>query len=73
MSRKLRDDPFAALADNLTYYRRKQHVTREILAERLGLRVDVIEQIESGERKVTMPTLARLATALGVSTQQLIR
>lgn len=67
-----RNDPFAALADNLTYYRQERRLSPGDLARRVGMRPEHITQIEEGRRKISLPALARLANALRVTTQQLI-
>ncbi|MBB5984010.1 helix-turn-helix transcriptional regulator [Kribbella solani] len=51
-------------------YRRK--LTQEELAERAGLSEATVKSIETGKRQGRMPTLAKLARALGVSTTDLL-
>lgn len=67
-----REDPFAALADNLTYYRHKRKMSPYDLERAVGVEPRVIEEIEAERRKVGLPMLARIASALQVSTYELI-
>jgi transcriptional regulator with XRE-family HTH domain len=54
------------VAANTRRLRRKQGWTQEVLAERAGLEVRYVQQIEAGKTNMTLAILVALATALGV-------
>jgi transcriptional regulator with XRE-family HTH domain len=47
--------------------RARQGISQELLAERAGLHRTYISGVESGKRNVSMITIYRLSTALGLS------
>jgi transcriptional regulator with XRE-family HTH domain len=47
--------------------RTRQGISQELLAERAGLHRTYISGVESGKRNVSMITIYRLSTALGLS------
>ena len=51
--------------------RLRAFLTQEQLAERSGVSVFSISRLEQGERPATIPTIQRLAAALGVEPRQL--
>jgi transcriptional regulator with XRE-family HTH domain len=53
--------------------RRHQGLTQEALCERAGLSPDAVTRIESGSRTPTIDTLVRIAAALGVAVEDLLR
>jgi transcriptional regulator with XRE-family HTH domain len=48
-------------------------MTRDLLAERAGISASLLARIEHGARGVRLDTLVRIATALRVSTDELLR
>lgn len=65
-------DPNRLLADNVRALRMKLGWSQETLAEKCGLHRTYVGAIERGERNITLFTLSRLATALGVVPSALI-
>lgn len=53
---------------NLKYYRLKNDLTKEELASMVGVSAMVITNYENGNRRPDMPTIKKLAQALGVRT-----
>lgn len=65
--------PTPRIGEHLARLRHAAGLTQEALAERAGLSVTTIQQLEQGKRhSARMSTLSRLAAALGVSTSALI-
>jgi len=61
------------LSENLARFRKARNLSQEQLAEAASVGVDTIGRIERSERRTTRPaTLAKLAQALGVSTETLL-
>ncbi|MDT2738252.1 helix-turn-helix transcriptional regulator [Enterococcus pseudoavium] len=58
---------------NLKFYREKANLTQEQLARKVGMSVYMITSIESGRRKGSINTLMRIAKALDVTTDDLLR
>lgn len=46
-------------------------LSQKEVAERMGITQAALSQMESGEKKLQMATLEKLATALGVTTEQI--
>ena len=57
---------------NLLHFRNAQGLTREQLAEKVGISVTFYSNLESGNRMMSVPTLCKLAEALCVSTDALL-
>ena len=57
---------------NIRYYRKLQNISQEELSFRSGLHRTYIGMIERGERTATIITLEKIATALGVSYNDLL-
>ena len=57
---------------NLQHFRNAQGLTREQLAEKVGISVTFYSNLESGNRMMSVPTLCKLAEALCVSTDALL-
>lgn len=64
--------PNILLARNLRALRLKRGWSQELMAEKCGLHRTYVGAIERGERNVTLDTLQRLASALGVTSAELI-
>ena len=54
-------------------FRRGQALSQEELAERVGISVTHMSHIETGNTKLSLPVFLRLAQALGVRTDDLLR
>lgn len=61
-----------AVARRIAEVRRLAGITQEALAEQLGIALKNVQRIESGRQNLTLQTLARVATALGVAPPSLI-
>ncbi len=62
-----KDDLVRRVAGQLAELRRSQGVTQERLAEMLDVPTQHISRIESGAQNLTLATVERIATALGVT------
>lgn len=65
-------NPNEILADNLRAFRAERGWSQEQFADRCGLHRTYIGAIERGERNVTLNTLNHIASALEVSSAELI-
>jgi transcriptional regulator with XRE-family HTH domain len=63
---------FIAFGDRLAHLRKAQGMTQVQLAELLDVSQQAITAYESGQRRVPISTLPRLATLLGTSVEALI-
>ncbi len=70
--RKPSGDIKMILASNLRNLRRKLGLSQEELAEQSGLHRTYVGSVERSERNVSLSSLETLASALGVSVQQLL-
>lgn len=61
------------LGDNLRACRTRAHLTQEKLAEKAGLSVVFISLLENGWRTASFDTLVKVAKALRVSMEELMR
>jgi transcriptional regulator with XRE-family HTH domain len=59
-------------ARNLRALRKKKKLSQEALAERSGLSLSYISEIERGNREPTLETIEKLAAGLGVQPQALL-
>jgi transcriptional regulator with XRE-family HTH domain len=59
-------------ARNLRALRKKKKLSQEALAERSGLSLSYISEIERGNREPTLETIEKLAAGLGVAPQALL-
>ena len=57
----------------LHHWRRHRRLTREELGRRAGLRAAAIAALEKGERRAQASAVARLARALAVREEDLVR
>lgn len=60
------------IGKNIRELRRRAGMTQERLAEASGLSVPYISHIERGSKKARLETLAQVATALGISFDELL-
>lgn len=69
------DNEYINFIENIKYYRTKQNLTQEQLAEKSDLSVSYIKQIESGKifKNITFNTCYKLAKALNINIEQLYK
>ncbi len=60
------------LGKRIKRVRRRVGLTQETLAEKASVSTTHIGLVETGKRRVSLKTLQRIATALGVKTKELI-
>jgi transcriptional regulator with XRE-family HTH domain len=65
------EEAIAHLGKRLKYLRRLKNLTQAQLAERVGLSVNYVSQIETGVANPKVKTLFRLAQGLGVEIKDL--
>lgn len=58
-------DPRAVVVEQLKQARRSQHVTQEVLAERVGTKKSNISRFESGKYNPSLDFLVKVAGSLG--------
>lgn len=58
-------DPRVAVVEQLKQARRSQHVTQEVLAERVGTKKSNISRFESGKYNPSLDFLVKVAGSLG--------
>lgn len=63
---------YIAIGDRIRTIRTAKHMTQAFLAEQSGVEPSNISHIERAATKVSLPTLIRLANALGVSLDELV-
>ena len=61
-----------ALGERIQRWRREQHLTQAVLAEKLDISVAYVSLIERGGRNPPITTVSAIARALGVSTAMLV-
>lgn len=61
------------LGENLKQIRTNKNITQMEIAEKLGVNKSFISNIENGKTNPTLSTITSLATALGVSTNELFK
>src|SRR5262245_50889624 len=68
------DEPLPPFALRLKALREKAELTQQALADEAGIKISIINKIESGQRKhPRMDTLHRLARALGVDVSAFVQ
>jgi len=69
------DNEYINFITNIKYYRNKQNLTQEQLAEKSDLSVSYIKQIESGKefKNITFNTCYKLAKALDINIEKLYK
>lgn len=60
------------LGENIKRIRTERHMTQTALAEKAGVTVQMINQIEWGTKGLSVPTLIRIAQALQCSTDEIL-
>jgi transcriptional regulator with XRE-family HTH domain len=62
-----------AFGENIAQLRHKSSISQEKLADKVGLAVVSIARIEQGRRWTKLSTLHKIARALGVPTDELLK
>ena len=60
------------LGENIRRIRTERHLTQSALAEKSGVSVQQINQIEWGAKWLSVPTLVRIAKALECTTDEIL-
>ena len=60
------------IGENIRRIRTEQNMTQSALAEKTGVSVQMINQIEWGTKGLSVPTLIRIAQALKCSTDEIL-
>lgn len=68
-----RDPRYRALISRLTEERRRQGLTQEDVAERLGLHKQYVSRVELGERRLDVVEFADFVRALGIDPAKLVQ
>lgn len=65
---------YIIIIKSIRYYRKKANITQEQLAEKAGISVSYIKQIESGKefKNMTFTTLSNIAKSLNVNIKDLL-
>lgn len=63
----------ATLASNLRAARERAGISQETLAQRADMHRNAVALIEAGKRDPRVSTVAKLAKALGVATEELLK
>lgn len=61
------------LGSRIRYYRKKQHLSQEELAELCDFHPTYIGQLERGEKNATLESVTKLSRGLGVSLSELLK
>lgn len=61
------------LGENLKKIRTNKNITQTELAEKLGVDKSFVSNLENGKNNPTLSTIASLAQALGVTTNELLK
>lgn len=64
---------YGVFSRNIRYYRKQNHLTQEMLAEKADLSISYIKQIESGNefKNVSLTAMLKLSKALGITVRDL--
>lgn len=73
MARSLRTPGHLALMQVLTEARKKKRITQQELADRLDRPQSYVAKVETGERRLDVVEFIEWATAIGVSSAQLVQ
>ena len=63
---------YAELGQRIRKYRQAAHMTQEQLGEKIDMATSNISHIERATTQVSLPSLVKIANALGVSLDQLV-
>lgn len=61
------------LGNRIRYYRKKQHLSQEELAELCDFHPTYIGQLERGEKNATLESITKLSRGLGISLSELLK
>lgn len=66
-------EQYTIISNNIKYYREKQKLTQEMLAEKADLSISYIKQLESGKifKNISLTTLLKLSKALNININKL--
>lgn len=68
----MKDELQSTIGKNLKKYRKAQGMTREKVAEKVGISLTFYANLESGNRIMSVPTLRKLADVLQTSTDAIL-
>lgn len=68
-----KDATSVLIGNNIRRYRKANHLTQEQLAEKVGVSTSFCANLERGGRSMSIPVLMKLADALHVSVDSLLR
>lgn len=60
------------IGQRIRKYRKAQHLSQELLAEKVGISVTHMSHIETGNTKLSLPVLVQFASVLEVRTDDLL-
>lgn len=63
---------YKIIGKRIKAYKRKNHITQAILAEKSNIEPSTVSHIERATTKVSLPTLICIANALGTSLDELV-
>lgn len=66
---------YGIFSQNIKIYRKQNHLTQEMLAEKADLSISYIKQIESGNefKNVSLTSMLKLSKALGITIRDLFK
>jgi transcriptional regulator with XRE-family HTH domain len=60
------------VCERIADFRKKRNLTREELASNVGIRLNLLIQVEDGSRIPRINEIVQLATGLGISIEELV-
>jgi len=66
-------DLVAKVGERIRRLRKERNLSQEQLAERSNLHTNYVGQVERGEKNLTLETLEKIVSGLGVSLEELFR